>query len=100
MTPLLEKFLAGFFVFCIGLLLRHFDKLKERETQREIEQFRRRFENDSKRVMFMDFMHALLGSYGPRIAQLVVSPLLAWILIIGGAIRMGDSIILLYWPNP
>lgn len=100
MTPLLEKFLAGFFVFCIGLLLRHFDKLKERETQREIEQFRRRFENDSKRVMFMDFMHALLGSYGPRIAQFVVSPLLAWILIIGGAVRMGDSIILLYWPNP
>lgn len=100
MTPLLEKFLAGFFVFCIGLLLRHFDKLKERETQREIEQFRRRFENDRKRVMFMDFVLAMFGSYGPRIAQLVVSPLLAWILIIGGAVRMGDSIILLYWPDP
>lgn len=100
MTPLLEKFLAGLFVFCIGLLLRHFDKLKEKETQREIEQFRRSFENDHKRVMFMDFVLAMFGSYGPRIAQLVVSPLLAWILIIGGAVRMGDSIILLYWPNP
>lgn len=100
MTPLLEKFLAGLFVFCIGLLLRHFDKLKERETQREIEQFRRRFEKDRKRVMFMDFVLAMFGSYGPRIAQLVVSPLLAWILIIGGAVRMGDSIILLYWPDP
>lgn len=88
------------FVFCIGLLLRHFDKLTEKETQREIEQFRRSFENDRKRVMFMDFVLAMFGSYGPRIAQLVVSPLLAWILIIGGAVRMGDSIILLYWPNP
>lgn len=88
------------FVFCIGLLLRHFDKLKEKETQREIEQFRRSFDNDRKRVMFTDFMLAMFGSYGPRIAQLVVSPLLAWILIIGGAVRMGDSLILLYWPNP
>lgn len=85
---------------CIGLLLRHFDKLKVKETQREIEPFRRSFENDRKRVMFMDFVLAMFGSYGPRIAQLVVSPLLAWILIIGGAVRMGDSIILLYWPNP
>lgn len=96
MTPLLEKLLAGLFVFCIGLLLRHFDKLKEKETQREIEQFRRSFENDRKRVMFMDFVLAMFGSYGPRIAQPVVSPLLAWILIIGGAVRMGDPIILLY----
>jgi len=100
MTPLVERFLAGFLVFCIGLLLSHFDKQKEKETQREIDLFRQSFEKDHERVMFLDFVLALLGSYGPRIAQLVVSPLLAWILIIGGAVRMGDSLILFCWPNP
>ena len=99
MTPLLDRFLAGLVVFCIGLALRHFDKLHERETQREIEQYRGALENDRERVMLFDFVHAVLGSYGPRIARLIVSPLLAWILIVGGAARMADSIILLYWPS-
>lgn len=99
MNPLLDRFLAGLLIFCIGLVLRRFDKLKEDETKREIEEYRNRYFRRPRTMAFLDLAHAALGSYGPKIVQLILSPLLAWILMILGAVYMGDAILLMSKQN-
>lgn len=99
MTPQLDRFLVGLFFISLGLLLLYTVKLLERETAEEIEEYRREFERNPKRLMLWDFVIASVGNFGPRILRLILFPLIPWMLIIPGAILMTDAMILMYWPN-
>lgn len=98
--PPRDQFLLGLLFFCIGLLFRYVLKLSEGKTAEELDEYRREFERNPKRLVLWTFISAALGSSSPRFVQLVISPLVAWVVIAWGAAQMADAVVLLYWPRP